>query len=323
MAQSSAAKAARAAAAGAGGGYAVPNLSGMSKDQLAGIFGERIAPVDYTPLEQKDPGYRATAGRVIAGNQKNLPKASKLSADTNLAISKAAKTRAEGWDPTLMASLSQLYQNRNNALAGNVPYTDAMRAMAGRARQANDMGNAGGSGRQTAADLGLMQMDIQAQGAQLAGTIQQILNGIDPVARHTTPESYQVNVGQAIQTTVMDNQFSAQFEAQQNAIRAMADPVQAGLYNQKMFMAGLSGQRGGMPMPQGPNAMQMIGAIGGSLGQVAGAFSAQPQRGNANLGVVDTYSNGSYADTPRNIAAAQNGSLRLPTFNAQGRPAGI
>jgi len=269
MAQSKAAK-----AYGAGYSASMPNLSGMSKSQLKGIFGEKVEPVSYTPLEQTDPGYRATAGRVISGNQKNLTKASKLSADTNLAISKASKTRAEGWDPTLMASLSQLYQNRNNALAGNVPYTDAMRAMAGRSRQANDMGNAGGSGHQTAADLGLMQMDIQNQGAQLSGTIQQILNGIDPIGRHTTPESYQVNVGQAIQTSVMDNQFGAQFQAQQNAIAAMADPVQAGMYNQQMFMAGLNGQRG--PMPQGPNGLQMFGAVAGSLGQVAGAFAAQP-----------------------------------------------
>lgn len=234
------------------------------------VFGNKVKPVKYDALWTKDPGYRNSAFQVINGDRQNLPYASKLSADTNAAITASSKARVNGFDPTMMASLDQLYQNRNNELQGNLPYQDAVAAMAGRNRSANDMGQAGGSGPQVAADLGLSRLDLQNQGAGLSAQITQILNGIDPVSRYSTPQDFQITPGQAIPWEISDNQFKASFQAQQNAVAAMADPAAAGMFNLQQFNAGLQSQQGANQSRQITGAAQGIAGIASAYGQSQG-----------------------------------------------------
>ncbi len=236
-----------------------------AQGNAANIFGTKIKPVDYTPLNQTDPGYRSTAADAIRGDQANLPISSKLSADTNAAITASAKARATGWDPTLMASLGQLYQNRGNELAGNIPYADAMQSMMGTNRAANDAGGAGTSTPQVAADLGISRLSLMNQGASLSSQIESILNGIDPVSAQTHPQDYQINPSQYASSAIADNQFGAQFKSQQNAIRAMADPGAAGIFNAQMMLNGMQGQ-------QGVANANMWGGIGQQVGASMAGF---------------------------------------------------
>ena len=255
---------------------ALNNAQGIiqaAKGNAANIFGTKIQPVNYTPLNQTDPGYQHTAAQAISGDQANLPAASKLSADTNAAISASAKARAVGWDPTLMASLGQLYQNRNNELAGNIPYADAMQSMMGTNRAANDAGGAGTSTPQVAADLGISRLSLMNQGASLSSQIQGILNGIDPVSAQTHPQDYQINPSQYASSVIADNQFGAQFQSQQNAIAAMADPGAAGIFNSQMMLAGLQGQNNVANAQMWDSIGQSVAGAGAGM---ARSFSQQP-----------------------------------------------
>ncbi len=250
------------AGGGGGGGAAAPPAG-----QGGAIFGQKVKPVKYDSLWNKDPGYGLSSNQVIIGDQRNLARGSKLSADTNAAITASSKDRINGFDPTFMASLSQLYQNRNNELQGNLPYADAMAGIAARGRQANDYGQAGGSTPQTAADLGLSRMDVMNQGAGLSKSITEILNGIDPIARYTTPQDYQITPAQAVPWEIADNQFAAQFKLQNNMLQAAADPAAAGMFNMQQFNAGLASQAGA-------NNAQQFGSYARAASGLAGAFGS-------------------------------------------------
>lgn len=305
---------------GAGGGM-------MSKAQLkAGgwknaneVYGSKIEPVDYTALEKEDPGYSGIARRVIRGNQTNLPYSTKLSADTNAAITASSKARINGFDPTMMASLAQLYQNRNNELEGNLPYEDAMQAMASRGRSANDFGQAGGSNPQTAADLGLSRLSLQQHGSDLSAQIAGILNTIDPIQRYSTPQDYQVTPSQAIPWAIADNQFSANFESQQNAIRAMPDPAAAGQFNYGQFLAGLGGLSPGMSGGMGGGGGGGGGNSYGQYAQLAGmalnAYSSYNKGGGGqSYGSASNYGM-NYTGSAESTQAAQTGGYNSFTGN--------
>lgn len=281
-----------------------------AKGNAANIFGTKIQPVDYTPLNQTDPGYRRTSADAIRGDQANLAAASKLSAGTNAAITASAQARATGWDPTLMASLGQLYQNRNNELAGNIPYADAMQSMMGVNRAANDAGGAGSATPQVAADLGISRLSLMNQGASLSGQIEQILNGYDPVGAQTHPQDYQINPSQYANSAIQDNQFGANFTSQQNAIRAMADPGAAGIFNAQMMLAGQQGQVGVANANAFGSMGMQLGAIGGGLGRAFG--------GNQGMGGYGGYGNSSLGYQPSAYANYQAASGDYNPFTGNG-----
>lgn len=240
-------------------------------------FGSIPEPVDYSPLFKEDPGYANATGQVIAGDRRNLKAAGKLSAGINKEISAEALTRIQGWDPTYVGAMSQLQQNRNSALAGYLPSSDALSITADRGRMANDLGMAGGSGYQTAADLGLKRLDLQTNiGPQLSQTITSILGQVDPIARHESPADYLLKPRDAVPWMIQESQFAAGFQQSENAIAAMADPAKAGLLNMQAFNAGFAGsaQRGNAMIGQGiASAASMIGGAYGGGGSNASMFA--------------------------------------------------
>ena len=237
-------------------------------------FGSIPEPVDYAPLYKEDPGYANATRDVIAGDRRNLKAAGKLSAGINKEISAEALTRIQGWDPTFVGAMGQLQQNRNTALAGYLPSSDALGITADRGRMANDLGMAGGSGPQTAADLGLKRLDLQTNiGPQLSQTITNILGQVDPIARHESPADYLLKPRDAVPWMIQESQFAAGFQQSENAIAAMADPAKAGLLNLQAFNAGFAGsaQRGNAMIGQG--IAQGASMIGGAMGGGAGGGS--------------------------------------------------
>jgi len=279
------------------------------------VYGSKIEPVDYNTLESEDPGYSSISRRIIHGNQRNLDVASKLSADTNAAITASSKARINGFDPTFMASLDQLYQNRNNQLQGNISYDDALASMAGRNRQANDNGYAGGSTPQVAADLGISRLSLQQQGAGLSEQIAQILNGIDPIARYSTPQDHQITPGQAIPWAIADNQFNANFTSQQNAIRAMPDPAAAGQFNYAQFLAGLGGMNpGGAGAMGGGGNQNSYGQYAQIAGAALSAYNSYNQGSGQGFGSTSNYGM-SYTGSAQSTQQAQSGGYNAFTGN--------
>lgn len=236
-----------------------------------GIFGEPVqfdAP-EYKPMEEEDPGYADFVKRILAGDLNNLGDASSLSGGINKEISKATRARIEGWDPSFMGALSTLQKTRNQTLKGHLPYEDALAITADRGRLANDMGQAGGAAPQVAADLGMKRLDLMTNtGPNLTASIVNILNGVDPVARHTTPTDYLLNPQQTLPLAIQDRQFGATFNFDSSLTQAYLDaapnPGAQGQFSLQAFQAGLGN-------PGQGSGTAMMGAVGNAfsaLGQI-------------------------------------------------------
>jgi len=268
-------------------GYGVYQSHQARKDQQAamgamgqypGAYGQipEFTPVDYTPLYESDPGYGNAVGQVIGGNRNNLKAASKLTGRINESISEQARTRIEGFDPSFFGNLATIYNTRNATSAGYLPYSDALAMTADQTRLAGDLGNAGGASPQIAADLGLKRTQLMTEtGPNLQALVTNILNQVDPISRHATPQDYLIRPDQAVPCMIGENQFGAEFDFKQNSLMAsisgMADPAQAGALNMQMFQAGMGGG-GGANFGQ---IAQSVGMLGGALGGMNGLFGGR------------------------------------------------
>jgi len=295
-------------------------LMAGAQGNAGAIFGSIPEPVDYTPLYQSDPGYRGIAKDTIEGDRQNLGSASALTAGINKAISKQAKNRVLGWDPTFIGAMGRLQQTRNSTLAGYLPYEDALGIAGNRGALANDLGNAGGSNPQIAADLGLKRLDLMTgTGVNLASAISDILNQVDPIARHATPQDYLLRPSETVPWAIQENQFGATFQQQENAIAAMADPAAAGLFNMAAFNSGFAGQS------QRDNA-QMAKAIASAAGGIAGAYGAS-SGGGAGYGQMASAGSSYMSQAPQGGATYQApaswSSTDYTTHGVSQRPAGI
>lgn len=215
----------------------------------AGIFGTTpdYTHVDYSPLYQSDPGYANLVNQALKGNLYNLKPATDLTSQINAATTRDAMSRITTWDPSFTASLNQLYNNTNQALAGKLPYSDALQIAGGSGQLQNALGNSGGAGPQQAYDLGMTRSQLMNQtGPQLLGGITSLLNQVDPVSNQVNASSFLLNPSQAVQSAIGENQFGANFNMQQNlqeaAFGAMPDPQAAGLFNLQALQAGMAGQ---------------------------------------------------------------------------------
>lgn len=240
------------------------------------IFGTRPKLAKYKALYKGDPGYKNLATATIEGSFGNQKKAADLTGAINKSITKQAQGRIKSWDPTFLGAMSQLERNRNMALNGVLPAGDVMSISGDRGKLANDLGYAGGSGPQIAADLGLKQLDLQTNvGAGLAAQISNILNQVDPIGRHASPESYLLSPQQTVPWAIQESQFAAEFKQQQNFIAAGANPAAAGAFNMQAFQAGLQG--GG-----GNGNAALIGAVASGIGGIASAYSGAYGAGSQN-----------------------------------------
>lgn len=209
-----------------------------------GVFGEKIdfESLSYTPLGDMDPGYANLAGQVIAGNQRNLPDATRLANETNAAITQGSVNRLNTLYPEFNDSFDQQSRNTDAFLRGEIPAEDR-ELITARRTEAQSLGGGGVNPQQVAADLGLTRMELMAQGAANLTNNVNLWDAIDPVARQITPQSLFVDVGQALSTAASDAQFAASFEqSERNAELNYAmtpDPQKAGMLNLLSARAGL------------------------------------------------------------------------------------
>lgn len=293
---------------------AAQGMYGQAQGNAGAIFGTKPKLVKYNPFFKSDPGYKNLATATIEGSFANRNKAADLTGAINKAITKQAQGRMNSWDPTFMGAMSILERNRNMALNGVLPAGDVMSIAGDRGKLANDLGYAGGSGPQIAADLGLKQLDLQTNvGASLAAQITNILNQVDPIGRHASPENYLLSPQQTVPWAIQESQFAAEFKQQQNLIKAAADPAAAGLFNMQAFNAGFAGQ-GSRDNAAMANAIaQGIGGIagafgGGGYGSVAGAagnYMASSPAAGATYQAPASWSSPSYQ--PHSVSATPAG----------------
>lgn len=280
---------------GAGAGvYGVASANSAKKKQASqydalakeagknpgGIFGSKIqfdAP-QYTPYEEGDPGYASIVSRILTGDLNNLPIAGQLSGDINKQISASTRQRIQGWDPGFQGAMNTLYKTRDETLKGRLPYDDALAISADRGRLANDLGGAGGSDPQIAADLGMKRLDLMTNvGPNLTASVVNILNAVDPVQRHTTPTDFLLKPSEAVPWAIQDNQFGAEFNFQsaltQATLDAAPDPGAQGLFQMKAFQAGLN------PGGSGQSGASMAAAIGNAFSALGGINWSQFGKG--------------------------------------------
>lgn len=284
------------------------DLANLSAKEAEAIFGRKIefdAP-EYTEFEKEDPGYAGIVNRILTGDISNLPMAGQLSSGINRQISAATRARIEGWDTSFMGAMNTLYNTRNETLKGRLPYQDALAITADRTRLANDLGFAGGSGPQIAADLGMKRLDLMTNvGPNLTASVVNILNAVDPIQRHTTPTDFLLRPNEAVPWAIQDRQFGAEFNFQsaltQATLDAAPDPAAQGLFNMRAFQAGLqpSGAQSGAQMAAAiGNAFSALGGInwnsfGGSQPAAgAGAYTGAPYATGPNNPPIYGYQGG-------------------------------
>lgn len=254
------------------------------------VFGEKIdfEAVDYSPLFREDAGYANLAGDVTAGNRRNLPEVLKLTSDTNKGITANSVDRLNTLYPGFADAFAQQSQNTQNMLRGEIP-TEDRNAISARRSEAIALGGGGNTGQQVAADLGLMRMDLMGRGEAALTNNTNLLNIFDPINRHLVPQSSFVDVGQAINSAVAENQFDATFAAAERDAEFNAalipDPQKAGLMN---LLAARSGLQAANPQQNvllnaavagvsaGVNAY--AGGGGGAVGSMMGGQQQQPQQ---------------------------------------------
>lgn len=258
------------------------NLLNSAQQNAAGIFGTtpEFEPVEYNPLFRDDPGYANLVRDIIQGNRRNVGIASKLSGRVNEEISAASRRRIEGWDPGYMGNLAALQQTRDTTSQGYLPYEDAMNIIGSRGRMGADLGIAGGTGAQTARDLGLTRLSLMTEtGPQLAAQITDIIQANDPIQRHTTPNEYLLPTQFGVASAIQENQFGATFGFQQNmaiaGFNALPNPQAQGLFNLQAFQAGFAGQGSQAMANNLSQVASLAGMFGGFSGGGGGANTAR------------------------------------------------
>jgi hypothetical protein len=284
-----------------------------------GVFGEKIdfESIDYTPLFQQDPGYGNMAGDVIAGNRRNLGANIALTSDTNDAITQDAIDRITKLYPGFADAFAQQTQNTQNFLRGDLPMEDRDRIAAQRSEAVSLGGGGGNLAQQTAADLGLARVDLMERGAAGLTNNTSLLNMIDPVARQLTPQSNFVDVGQAINSAVAENQFDAQFAAAERDAEFNAslipDPQKAGMLN---LMSARAGVQAANPQQSvlGGAFMSAAPALAGAAGNYIGAQTAAAQQAKA----VSNIPQQQYVTAPPTYASAYDRAAQIPTLSGPG-----
>ena len=232
------------------------------------MFGEKLKweDVAYTPLSRRDPGYGNIAGATIGGNARNFDAAAGLADRTNDWVTRDAMERINQIYPGFQSSFNQQARNTDNNLRGELSAEDS-RAITARRTEAQSLGGGGVNPQQVAADLGLSRLDLQARGAADLTNNTQLMNSIDPLSRRIAPQSMFVDVGQAISSSIAENQFASNFAAQERnaalAYSMLPDPQKAGLANLLAGRAGL----------QAANQQTSVGTAA-VMGGVQGYFGA-------------------------------------------------
>jgi hypothetical protein len=277
------------------------------------MFGEKIdfEGIEYTPLFQQDPGYGRMAGDVIAGNQRNLGANIQLTSDTNDAITTDAMDRINRMYPGFMDAFGQQSQNTMNFLRGDLPMEDRQRLAAQRSEAVSLGGGGGNLAQQTAADLGLARIDLMNQGAaQLTNNVN-LMDRINPVAGMLRPQSNFVDVGQAINSAVAENQFDAQFAASERDAEFNAalipDPRKAGLAN---MLAARSGMQAANPQQS-----VLLSAAGAGLSAYGGAYAGNQTAAAQQQQALAAIPQQGYVTQPPAYANAGDRVMGIPTLS--------
>lgn len=305
-------------------------------------FGKKIdfEGVEYAPLFGQDPGYGNIAGDVIAGNQRNLGANIQLTSDTNDAITTDAMDRINRMYPGFGDSFAQQSQNTQSFLRGDIPMEDRARIAAQRSEAVSLGGGGGNLAQQTAADLGLARMDLMQQGAASLTNNVNLMDMINPVARQLTPKSNFVDVGQAINSAVAENQFDATFAASERDAEFNAslipDPRKAGMLN---LLSARGGTQAANPQ-QSIAGAALVGAMP-ALTSAAGSYfgnqtaaaqqqqavAAIPQQqyaiGNARPNYASPYDNAAGIQTISGPAAGYQNPYNPSTGGAYGQQGGL
>lgn len=246
-----------------------------------GVFGEKIdfEEMSYSPLFSADPGYAGMAGEVIAGNQRNLPAATRLANEANAATTQGSLNRLNTLYPEFGASFDQQSRNTDAFLRGEIPAEDRDLITA-RRTEAQSLGGGGVNQQQVAADLGLTRMELMDKGAANLTNNVNLWDAIDPIARQITPQSLFVDVGQAISSAVSENQFAASFgQAERNAELNYAmspDPQKAGMLNLLSARAGLQAANPQQSVFGNALSAGLTAGVGAwGTNQMASAFAAR------------------------------------------------
>lgn len=274
-----------------------------------GAFGKKLdwKNAEFTPLFDENGNYSQFAANTIQGNADNFGAAAGLSDQVNNWMTNSQQQRLNAFDPTFMDSYGQNAQNTSNMLNGVIPQED-MNGIISNRTQRQQLAGANPGGQQVAADLGLTRMGLMQQGSQQLGQNASIFNQLFPQGSYMRPDSMFVDVPAALNSAIQENQFGANFAANERTLAANAaaqpDPYQAGMLN---LLASRAGMQAGMPQQSVAG-----GALAGGTSAYGGYITASGQLYGGQNTQPAGYSDPNWQPPQRRYASQANRSAQTP-----------
>lgn len=229
-------------------GYQIPegfSLEDIYGRPVADVYDELGGVTDFfTPLTQSDPGLQGVFADAIQGNINNLPLAQQLTSSINDFTQQENVDRINFFDPNALSTIANNGANANLLSQGVIPQADQRRLAQLRNERRNATGGTtSNTDRLTAADLGLLQLDLQKSAPTLLNQTINAINAIDPFSTKVTPQNYLANPSQIAGYAVNENQVDANFARTERdtalGIYSAPDSVGAGLFNTGLQRAGI------------------------------------------------------------------------------------
>jgi hypothetical protein len=161
-------------------------------------------------------------------------------------------------------------------------------------------------------------------GPGLAAQITDIINAVDPIQRHVTPNEYLLPTQFGVASAIDENKFAATFGFNQNmqiaGFNALPDPQAQGLFNLQAFNSGFAGQQDqqmAQTLGQVASLAGMYGSMyggGGNTARAAGGSASATRYANSYYGGGAGQYYGAGTGT-RSLDAAPTG---YPTGGSQG-----
>ena len=175
------------------------------QQQAIGAAGSRPLIASYEPVELAPVNYQTVQKDSLQGNFNMLGLIQQLMQGNSAINQSTSRSRADGISPQLWNNVGTTAGVASDYLNGKASWSDSTEAVAKSTGLTGAVGTPGTGQALTARDLGIMDMDLRARGAQLNGQAIQQGEALDPRAAYGSPQDWQITPREAIPWKINEN----------------------------------------------------------------------------------------------------------------------
>ncbi|NBU83468.1 MAG: hypothetical protein EBS21_02480 [Sphingomonadaceae bacterium] len=159
----------------------------------------------YQPVKLKPTNFQGVQKDTLDGNYNMMSLIQQLM-QGNAGINRATSMdRANGFDPSLWGNVGTSSKVAQDWLNGKASWSDSTETVAQSTGLNGSVGTPGTGQALTARDLGLMDMDLRARGAQLNGQAISQADALDPRANYGSPQDWQLTPRETVPWKMSEN----------------------------------------------------------------------------------------------------------------------